>query len=162
PSAAINSAVPKNAPKLIARIGNAKTNVGRHQRGSIGAQVKVVRQSCCCGRLSVGLRSLSTTATGYHKSPRASCRRLDYHSRMFTGLVEELATVDKVVADANKRVTALRLLIRSSLVAKGVKIGDSIAVNGCCLTVVKKTGGVLAFDAGSETLSKTNLGRLKA
>jgi riboflavin synthase len=80
---------------------------------------------------------------------------------MFTGLVEELATVKKVVADANRHTTALRLVVSSSLVAKGARIGDSIAVNGCCLTVVKKSPNVLAFDAGSETLSRTNLGRLK-
>jgi len=80
---------------------------------------------------------------------------------MFTGLVEELAATEKVVADSNKRVTALRLFVRSSLVAKDTKIGDSIAVNGCCLTVVKKNRGVLEFEAGSETLSRTNLGRLK-
>jgi riboflavin synthase len=81
---------------------------------------------------------------------------------MFTGLVEELAAVEKIVPDVKKRVNALRLLVRSSLVAKDAKIGDSIAVNGCCLTVVKKTASVLEFEAGSETLSRTNLGRLKA
>ena len=80
---------------------------------------------------------------------------------MFTGLIEELAVIDKVVPAADKRVHALRLFVRSSLVAKDAKIGDSIAVNGCCLTLIKKTRGVLAFDAGSETLSRTNLGRLK-
>jgi riboflavin synthase len=80
---------------------------------------------------------------------------------MFTGLVEELATTEKVVPNSKKRVSALRLFVRSSLVAKDAKIGDSIAVNGCCLTVVKKNRGVLEFEAGSETLSRTNLGRLK-
>jgi riboflavin synthase len=41
------------------------------------------------------------------------------------------------------------------------KIGDSIAINGCCLTVVGVAAGGLAFDAGAETLSRTNLGQLK-
>jgi riboflavin synthase len=80
---------------------------------------------------------------------------------MFTGLVEELAIVEKIVPSADKHLRALRLYVRSSLVAKDVKIGDSIAVNGCCLTVIEKPRGVLAFDTGSETLSRTNLGRLE-
>ncbi len=41
------------------------------------------------------------------------------------------------------------------------KIGDSIAVNGCCLTVVALDGDCLAFDAGPETLARTNLGELR-
>ncbi|MCI0359178.1 MAG: riboflavin synthase, partial [Planctomycetaceae bacterium] len=40
-------------------------------------------------------------------------------------------------------------------------VGDSIAVNGCCLTVVKNERGVLTFDAGEETLSRTNFSRLE-
>ncbi|HEY2414563.1 MAG TPA: riboflavin synthase [Pirellulaceae bacterium] len=81
---------------------------------------------------------------------------------MFTGLVEELASVEKIVPDANKRIKALRFVIQAPLVAKDARIGDSVAVNGCCLTVVKKNRGVLEFEAGSETLSRTNLGRLKS
>src|SRR5205814_6343303 len=56
---------------------------------------------------------------------------------------------------------ALHLVIKAPLVAKGVKKGDSIAVSGCCLTVVKKSRNLLAFDAGSETLSRTSFDRLK-
>jgi riboflavin synthase len=81
---------------------------------------------------------------------------------MFTGLVEELATIEKIVPDANKSVKALRLFVQAPFVAKDAKIGDSVAVNGCCLTIVKKARGVLAFDAGSETLNRTNLDRLKS
>jgi riboflavin synthase len=44
--------------------------------------------------------------------------------------------------------------------ADDANVGDSIAVNGCCLTVVERTGELLAFEAGSETLGRTNLGRL--
>lgn len=89
-------------------------------------------------------------------------RPLDYHSRMFTGLVEELGTVEQVVPAANDDVNAVQLLLRSPAIAKDAALGDSIAVNGCCLTLVKKARGVLTFEAGSETLSRTNLGRLKA
>jgi len=47
------------------------------------------------------------------------------------------------------------------LVSADVAIGDSIAINGCCLTVVAIDGQSLTFQAGSETLSRTNLGELK-
>ncbi len=79
---------------------------------------------------------------------------------MFTGLVEELGTVERVIQDADTSVHAIRLLVRAPAVSKDAVLGDSISVNGCCLTVVKKTRSVLAFEAGSETLSRTNLGKL--
>ncbi len=44
----------------------------------------------------------------------------------------------------------------------GVCVGDSVAINGCCLTVVDTAAGVWTFEAGAETLSRTNLGRLHA
>ena len=77
---------------------------------------------------------------------------------MFTGLIEELGRV----AETNHgKGDTLRLVVKAPRVAKDAKIGDSIAVNGCCLTVVKKAASLLTFDAGSETLARTNLGRLK-
>jgi len=79
---------------------------------------------------------------------------------MFTGLVEELGTVDRVLPASEEGVNAVRLLLRAPLIAKDAALGDSIAVNGCCLTIVKKAKGILAFEAGSETLSRTNLGQL--
>jgi riboflavin synthase len=78
---------------------------------------------------------------------------------MFTGLVEELGTVSAVLRKGRKTPT-LQLTIKGPLVAQDAKIGDSIAINGCCLTVVKRSKGLLAFEAGEETLSRTNLGRL--
>ncbi|MEZ6073836.1 MAG: riboflavin synthase [Pirellulales bacterium] len=75
---------------------------------------------------------------------------------MFTGLVEALADVIDCVADGPGR----RLRLRRPEVAADVKIGDSIAVNGCCLTVVDQSDDVLAFDVGPETLERTNLGEL--
>lgn len=78
---------------------------------------------------------------------------------MFTGLVEELGTVAEAVRKGRKSPT-LRLTVKGPLVAKDAKIGDSIAINGCCLTVVKKAKSLLTFEAGEETLSRTNLGRL--
>lgn len=73
---------------------------------------------------------------------------------MFTGLVREIGRVVSfgTVADGGAR-----LLIESQLEAA---IGDSVAINGCCLTVVDGDRRTLAFDAVPETLSRTTLGRL--
>lgn len=76
---------------------------------------------------------------------------------MFTGLVEELGSVVAIVPQG----AAVELSLRAPLVAEDAAIGDSIAVNGCCLTVIRREGDLLAFEAGSETLSRTNLGRLQ-
>lgn len=77
---------------------------------------------------------------------------------MFTGIVEDLGTVTAV----QPAPPGMRLVVRSSVAAAGAKLGDSVCVNGCCLTVVAIDGDALAFDAGSETLLRTNLGRLAA
>ncbi len=77
---------------------------------------------------------------------------------MFTGLVQALATVAQVIpAGPGKRLT-----IEAPSLAKAAAIGDSIAVNGCCLTVVEIADALLSFEAGPETLSRTNLGELAA
>jgi riboflavin synthase len=75
---------------------------------------------------------------------------------MFTGLVETLGTVTALAPIG----PGVRLTVRSALVADGTRVGDSIAINGCCLTVVEARGDELSFEAGSETLSRTNLGKL--
>jgi len=81
---------------------------------------------------------------------------------MFTGLVEELGTVKEALVRGGRKLSqSLHLVVQAPLVGKDAKVGDSIAVNGCCLTVVKKTKSLLEFDAGAETLSRTNLDRLK-
>ena len=77
---------------------------------------------------------------------------------MFTGLVESLATVRELRPEG----PGVRLVISDAAIAGRAKIGDSIAINGCCLTVVELNGAEMAFEAGAETLSRTNLGRLKA
>jgi riboflavin synthase len=79
---------------------------------------------------------------------------------LFTGLVEEKATVVSVQKSAVEQGETSDLTIRAALCSDGAKIGDSICVNGCCLTVVKMVGPELTFQAGTETLSKTNLGML--
>jgi len=75
---------------------------------------------------------------------------------MFTGLVHSLAEVADVVAEP----PGVRLIIREPKLAADSKVGDSMAINGCCLTVVDVDGDRLSFQAGEETLSRTNLGEL--
>jgi riboflavin synthase len=77
---------------------------------------------------------------------------------MFTGLVQSLAEVADVVAEP----PGVRLVIRERRLASITKVGDSVALNGCCLTVVAVEGERLSFQAGEETLSRTNLGELVA
>ena len=76
---------------------------------------------------------------------------------MFTGLVESLAEVVEIVPES----PGVRLVIRAPRIASEATVGDSIALNGCCLTVVTIEGERLAFQAGEETLSRTNLGELR-
>ena len=77
---------------------------------------------------------------------------------MFTGLVEARGAVDALVPDGS----AVRLRIAAPAdIAGGCAIGDSVAINGCCLTVIATDGPFWTFEAGAETLSKTNLGRLR-
>lgn len=72
---------------------------------------------------------------------------------MFTGIV---SAVSKVVSAERGRIG-----IDHALVARRLKIGGSVAVNGCCLTVVKKQGPVFYADVVPETLRRTNLGALE-
>jgi riboflavin synthase len=72
---------------------------------------------------------------------------------MFTGIVEELGSVEAVEPQGD----ALRLSIRAATVLDDVRLGDSISVNGCCLTVVAVDGPVWTADVMQETLDKTSL-----
>jgi riboflavin synthase len=75
---------------------------------------------------------------------------------MFTGLVQSMAEVVAVIDEPPGK----RLVIREPHLAADAKIGDSIALAGCCLTVVAIDQDRLAFQAGEETLSRTSLGGL--
>ena len=77
---------------------------------------------------------------------------------MFTGIVEELGTVAAVV-DLGE---AARLTVRGPLVTQDARHGDSIAVNGVCLTVVEVTDAAFTADVMKETLDRTGLGGLAA
>jgi len=77
---------------------------------------------------------------------------------MFSGIVEALGTVAEVRAEP----PGCRLIIGHEKIASETKVADSISLNGCCLTVVEVAGGTMAFQAGPETLARTNLGDLAA
>jgi riboflavin synthase len=77
---------------------------------------------------------------------------------MFTGLIESICTVRSARAGAK----AMLLTVDLGDLAQDAKIGDSIAVNGVCLTIAKLDGAVATFDVSTETLAKSALGRLRA
>ncbi|MFC4614681.1 riboflavin synthase [Cellulomonas algicola] len=82
---------------------------------------------------------------------------------MFTGIVEEIGTVEAVEpgTDANGVVTDARLRVRGPLVTSDARPGDSIAVSGVCLTVTDLPGdGTFTADVMPETLRRTALGEL--
>ena len=77
---------------------------------------------------------------------------------MFTGLIVEMGTI----VSLKRRSTSRVLSLKSPGVASSADIGDSISVNGVCLTVVEKKDNCLSFDLSEETLMSTTLGSLKA
>ena len=82
---------------------------------------------------------------------------------MFTGLIESLGTVQSLADEGDAKRVVVEVpasFLESALPSK--RLGDSIAINGCCLTVVAADGVLWSFQAGHETLAKTNLGRLRA
>jgi riboflavin synthase len=76
---------------------------------------------------------------------------------MFTGLVEALGTLERAQTDGAGRL----LLVTEPAIAPQLVIGESVAVNGVCLTVVQRAGATFHFQAGPETLRLTNLGELQ-
>lgn len=76
---------------------------------------------------------------------------------MFTGLVEEKGVLVSKLPTGD----GFQFTIKANKIMDDLTIGSSVAVNGCCLTVVKKTVDTFAVDTIEETLKKTNLGVLK-
>lgn len=76
---------------------------------------------------------------------------------MFSGIVEALGSV----VELRPEPPGCRLIIREPKIAAETAGADSISVNGCCLTVVETDQETMAFQAGPETLSRTNLGELQ-
>jgi riboflavin synthase len=77
---------------------------------------------------------------------------------MFTGIIAAMGSVKRIT---RKGADAL-LSVETVMPLEDIRIGDSIAVNGACLTVTEKAGRVFTADVSAETLSRTNLGVLKA
>jgi riboflavin synthase len=77
---------------------------------------------------------------------------------MFTGLVEETGTVVEVAVEEH----SWQLTVVAPTVHRDAGLGDSIAVNGCCLTVIAHDADRLTFDVVPETLRRTNLNELKS
>ncbi len=78
---------------------------------------------------------------------------------MFTGLIEAICTVKSVSQRTGGE--GLSLTIDLGKLANDSKIGDSIAINGACLTITKLEGNLAAFDLSTETLTKSNLDKLR-
>lgn len=76
---------------------------------------------------------------------------------MFTGLVQELGTV----AALEQQADALRLSIRAPQTVGDARLGDSIAINGVCLTIAELDGDIFCADVMQESLDRTGLGQLK-
>ncbi|WP_336046251.1 riboflavin synthase [Solibacillus ferritrahens] len=75
---------------------------------------------------------------------------------MFTGIIEELGTVEKI----SQSTQTMELSIRASKILEDVKLGDSIAVNGVCLTVKKFSSNSFLADVMPETVKATSLKQL--
>jgi riboflavin synthase len=76
---------------------------------------------------------------------------------MFTGIIEELGVVEALEDQGD----AIRLTVRGPHVTLDAKLGDSVSVNGCCLTVAARAGETFTADVMRETLDKTSLGVLE-
>lgn len=77
---------------------------------------------------------------------------------MFTGIVEEIGSIQEIKKGARQTVFS----IKASKVLEDANIGDSIAVNGVCLTVTTLNGNTFTADVMNETLSRSSLGSLRA
>jgi len=76
---------------------------------------------------------------------------------VFTGLIEAVCTVESVRQNSG----AMRLTIDLAALAGGIKISDSLAINGVCLTIAELNRTLAGFDVSGETLTKSTLGKLK-
>ena len=75
---------------------------------------------------------------------------------MFTGIIQTIGTVKSLSKQAN----AMRLQVELAVLPQALSVGDSVANNGVCLTIVEINDTVLSFDVSPETLACTSLGQL--
>lgn len=76
---------------------------------------------------------------------------------MFTGLVEEIGKIIKITKGRN----SYQFSIQAEKVLNDIKLGDSVATNGACLTVVERTNSSFTVDIMAETVKRTNFGKMK-
>lgn len=79
---------------------------------------------------------------------------------MFTGIIEGLGSIVMFDKKTSNR-SAAKMKIKLDKIAKGLKVGDSVAINGVCLTAVNISKGITEFEMIGETIKKTNLGSLE-
>ncbi len=79
---------------------------------------------------------------------------------MFTGIIEGLGSIVLFDKKTNNR-SAAKMKIKLDKIAKGLKVGDSVAINGVCLTAINISKGITEFEMVGETIKKTNLGSLE-
>lgn len=87
----------------------------------------------------------------------SNCNFNKIGKELFTGLVETLGTISEIKTQPPGK----WLGVESEKISRDASIGDSICVNGCCLTVVEIKETSLCFEAVEETLNRTNLGELR-
>jgi len=80
---------------------------------------------------------------------------------MFTGIIKGLGNIVRFDKKTTNR-SAAKMEIKLGKIAKGLKIGDSVAINGVCLTAVNVSKDIAEFEMVGETIKKTNLGSLKS
>jgi len=79
---------------------------------------------------------------------------------MFTGIIEGLGNIVRFEKKTSNR-SAAKMKIKLGKIAKGLKIGDSVSINGVCLTAINISKDIAEFEMIGETIKKTNLGTLK-
>ena len=79
---------------------------------------------------------------------------------MFTGIIEGIGKIEKISKNTKNR-SALQMTVNLGKYAKGLKIGQSVSLNGVCLTATKLTKSNCIFEMIEETTNKTDLGNLK-
>ena len=80
---------------------------------------------------------------------------------MFTGIIEGLGNIVRFDKKTSNR-SAAKMKIKLGKIAKGLKIGDSVAINGVCLTAINISKDIAEFEMVGETIKKTNLGTLQS
>src|SRR5215212_1618435 len=106
-------------------------------------------------------RSSRSIPLGGSERTLRSCCTPPQRRKVFTGLVEVTGRVVSVKQGSARHARMARLSINAAGIARGTQIGDSVSVNGVCLTVNETNGDVLVFYAMPETLRRTAMGALE-